>query len=1010
MVRAPFFSYIDYTQVKLDKIIGDPYFQEALFLASPGLYHNLEEKQFDNARLSEREKLSVQKYFNRMCFRPTPFGAFSSFSVTTWGKDETIILKNEDAKLHLNVDQEIVNRLSPLFVNDDPEQNLFIANPALYQWGRDFRFITTTYANDSRKIYFDLESIEINELTGPLFSFCRTVFKSGKEIAAYMMDLTGCTMEMASDYLRFLIGAGILMSATNNNIIGKDYLQVLSAQSNSPSLLNTVLVDINRNRELIRFPDVQYLKTNAERISQLLSGFGHQHPGPLFYAGLERSTTHGALSSKIKDQLMDGVMALSALVAPAQPDMFRQFIKDFKARYNRQKIPLLQAVDPDIGIGYGPVNHANIDSDLLRSVKFRERKTDQLTLDWSKVHRMLFKKWNDRLGNDSPIVLDELDVQSLSSNSTLSSPPSIAALFRTTAHGVFLESLGGVTATALIGRFTAWNKEIHRVSKEIAAVEQAANPEIIFADIGQLSDPHADNINRREHVYHYEIPINVISTLDNDHQIQLSDLWVSVVDDELVLESERHQKVIIPRLTSAYNYTRNNLAVFRLLCDLQQQGLQGSYAFSLAHYFPGMAYYPRVVYKRTILSPATWYLSVQDLKDLQHLSGDESVIKIRSLKDQLKLPTILALSKFDQQLVFNLDNDWEILFLVDCLKGSEGAVLQEFFIPDNRTIQTGEGKALCNQFVAFLYKREAVYSGLQLRKDVAVLKKQQDYIIGSKWLYLKLYCNPAMANNILSTRLLPLLKKLDQSEMQSWFFIRYRDPGYHIRLRLKIKETAVGPILDKFKRRMSETISYQLIREYQADTYRREMERYGGDIIEWMEDYFHGSSELIAHHIKMVGKKTYSYSYHSIAFVSVYELLERFIPDIVERISFLEKMVELFYAEFATDKSLRIDLDQKYRELKIEVSSLVTNESYYHQLRLTPYAELFRNGIKNVLRHTTAFGVKRKNQLLADMIHMHLNRLFVDKQRQQELIVYYCLLKFQVTVRAMSSVKSKPPA
>ncbi|MFD2146265.1 thiopeptide-type bacteriocin biosynthesis protein [Mucilaginibacter antarcticus] len=380
------------------------------------------------------------------------------------------------------------------------------------------------------------------------------------------------------------------------------------------------------------------------------------------------------------------------------------------------------------------------------------------------------------------------------------------------------------------------------------------------------------------------------------------------------------------------------------------------------------------------------------------------------MKDQLKLPAIVALSKFDQQLVFNIDNEDEILFLVDCLKGSEQAVLQEFFLPDNHTVQNGQGHALGNQFVSFLYKREAVYSNLQIGNDIITHTKEKEYIIGSKWLYLKLYCNPAIANDVLARKILPLLKTLDQSELQTWFFIRYRDPGYHIRLRLKISEAGVGLVLNKLKRRLSKTISYQLIREYQADTYRREMERYGGDIIELVENYFHGSSDLVVNYIKLVIKKPASYSYHSLAFVSVYELLDRFIPDLPERILFLEKMVDLFYAEFDTHKALKIDLDQKYRELKTEISSLISNDTYYHQFNLTAYSEEFSNAIRKVLKPATAFTSKRRHQLLADMIHMHLNRLFVDKQRKQELIIYYCLYKFQLSVRAITSNRSRPSA
>ncbi|MFD2146263.1 lantibiotic dehydratase [Mucilaginibacter antarcticus] len=258
--------------------------------------------------------------------------------------------------------------------------------------GRDFRFITTTYANHQNKIYFELDSIENNKLTAALFLFCSNTFKSGKEIVTYMVDFTGCTIDVAKDYLLFLIDSGILMPATNNNIIGKDYLQVLLDQSHAASPLSTAVKEINRNLENLSFPDASLLKANADRINKLLSGgLDFRNPGPVFYAGLERSASQGSLFIDIQNQLRDGLKALSALVTPAQPGMLPQFIEDFKVMYDKQKIPLLQAVDPDIGIGYGTVTNANLDSDLLRSVKFKERKIDQLSLDWSEAHRMLFK-------------------------------------------------------------------------------------------------------------------------------------------------------------------------------------------------------------------------------------------------------------------------------------------------------------------------------------------------------------------------------------------------------------------------------------------------------------------------------------------------------------------------------------------------------------------------------------------------------------------------------------------
>ena len=277
----------------------------------------------------------------------------------------------------------------------------------------------------------------------------------------------------------------------------------------------------------------------------------------------------------------------------------------------------------------------------------------------------------------------------------------------------------------------------------------------------------------------------------------------------------------------------------------------------------------------------------------------------------------------------------------------------------------------------------------------------QDFILGSKWLYLKLYCTPAIANDILIKKMLPLLQQFNETELITWFFIRYRDSGYHIRLRLKINEAALGHVLTMLKKRLADTVHYHLIREYQADTYRREMERYGPDIIALVESFFHGSSELILWYIKAATRKSFHYSYHSLAFVSITYLLNCFIPEINDQIIFLEQMVNTFYAEFSTDKSLKIDLDQKFRELKTEINGLLTNESYYASLKLTKWAKLYSTKIMALLKVTALFTAKRRSQLLADLIHMHLNRLFIDRQRNQELIIYYCLYKHQLSIKAI---------
>ncbi|MGY8712177.1 hypothetical protein RAD16_41190, partial [Bradyrhizobium sp. 18BD] len=80
-------------------------------------------------------------------------------------------------------------------------------------------------------------------------------------------------------------------------------------------------------------------------------------------------------------------------------------------------------------------------------------------------------------------------------------------------------------------------------------------------------------------------------------------------------------------------------------------------------------------------------------------------------------------------------------------------------------------------------------------------------------------------------------------------------------------------------------------------------------------------------------------------------------------------------------------------------------EGYYLSLKLTMWADLYKIRIDALQKKTTLFTTKRRDQLLADLIHMHLNRLFIDRQRNQELIIYYCFYKYQLSVKAIKKMK-----
>jgi hypothetical protein len=120
MVRSPYYSFVDYSIDRMPELLADPVFQRALYLASPELFGLLDDKKFSATALNDKQQLTVLKYINRMHYRPTPFGGFSSFSAANWcPQADTLTLDDlQAANLGLNWDQEVVLKLAePIYRN-----------------------------------------------------------------------------------------------------------------------------------------------------------------------------------------------------------------------------------------------------------------------------------------------------------------------------------------------------------------------------------------------------------------------------------------------------------------------------------------------------------------------------------------------------------------------------------------------------------------------------------------------------------------------------------------------------------------------------------------------------------------------------------------------------------------------------------------------------------------------------------------------------------------------------
>lgn len=383
-------------------------------------------------------------------------------------------------------------------------------------------------------------------------------------------------------------------------------------------------------------------------------------------------------------------------------------------------------------------------------------------------------------GSAQVIRLEPADLNELKKYYEPKQISGMSILFRVIGEQIQLENTGGINAPALMGRFSVIDESIKQAAQEMACQVEDQNPELIFAELLHLSDHHTDNINRREHIYRYEIPIIAASAMPKNQQIELSDLYLTIDKGSVWLFSKKHQKFVIPRTSSAYNHRLNKLPLFRFLADLPYQYSR----FDLSRYFPKLGFYPRVQVDGVIISLGTWIVDAENLTSFQVADEEFASANFLKFSEEVKLSRYFILTEGDQELVFDRSNKQEVLFFCRCIRQKKEIIIKEYLA--QRSVK---------QYNAFLLPAEKLVHPVPDVQLPAKLRVKRKLIPGLEWLYLKIY-SPGLGANRLLLRIRPLLKKqYTQTRITRWFFIWYQDPTPHIRLRLMIAPESIGEVL-----------------------------------------------------------------------------------------------------------------------------------------------------------------------------------------------------------------------
>jgi thiopeptide-type bacteriocin biosynthesis protein len=262
------------------------------------------------------------------------------------------------------------------------------------------------------------------------------------------------------------------------------------------------------------------------------------------------------------------------------------------------------------------------------------------------------------------------------------------------------------------------------------------------------------------------------------------------------------------------------------------------------------------------------------------------------------------------------------------------------------------------------------------------------------------YTGIKTADNLLTEVLYPLTERFKaKGWVDKFFFIRYSDPGLHFRFRFHLTHPKhTGKVIAQLHKHLSPYLESKAITAIVNDTYNRELERYGKNSIDAVEEYFHKDSQTILQFLSMIEGAEGEECRWRFGMQMLDDLLNLFGFDLKQKLDFTELNATYFGKEFGYNQDLKKSLDTRYKEIEGAIAELLAESNAEHTFfyELTHARREQLQGFVQAIQTLAGRGELQitVQSLLGSLIHMNVNRLFRNRQRFVEYSLYYHLSKY----------------
>lgn len=985
----------------LSAVASRPQMREALAIASPDTLAALNAASATGGPVGDRLARTLYRYVARAAYRCTPFGTFAGSSRADIAPATSLALDADAA--HRRVCRLDMGHLTVIldFLLAMPELRhrcTYCVNSSLHEAAGRYHYVETTRLPNGTLDY----ALTAIDASPDLAALVRAAEGGAAlaTLAAVLID-DGVAVNEAHAYLDDVIASQVLVPELAIAITGEDSLaQVLSdlGRMDFVSPQTEALAAVHEAISLFNVHGGGPLDELIAHIGHLLRAGGLPVPERnVLQVDLVKHAPAATLASSLVDDLTDALSVMQHI--NGNYDELSEFAHAFSQRYEDAEVPLLEALDDDVGVGL-PRDDGRVKEDKSRLQLNRDRQ--------SALASLLFKTRGAH-----ELVLSAGDLVSLHDRFPRPLPESVGVMASVLGgwhddphHGdvrLLWQGASGPPGTAFLGRFCHTDARLREDVDRFGAAEATLHPDALVAEIVHLPQGRIGNVLCRPVMRAHELVYLGRSGAPRDLQIPVRDLTVMVREGRIILRSRRLDREIVPRLTSAHNFRSTvHLPVYRFLGLLQTHGRAKYFGWSWG-VLANLSFLPRVRYGRVILARATWLVMRGDLAAVRL---DETSHRYRAFwrwQEARGIPRHVVVVEGDNQLPVDLHSALGVDVFLRLTDAAERTTVQELLPGPDHLVVGGPGGQHTNEVIVPLLSSSVTAARSVPHRPTHVARRQRSVSLGGDWLYAKLFCGWALNDQVLRKIVAPLFADAGvRGSVTKWFFVRYADPEPHLRLRFHGDpcrlQTTVLPALTALT---ASAMDSGLLWRVQFDTYEREHERYGGPAgMNAAELLFSADSDAVLALVTAAPGLSREERQLS-AMLGYDDLFGAFGWPFATRIAFLERLTR-----DASSDARRV-WGERYRRDKALLTTVVTQRSGWpappevhlaYELRVARLTEVHRQLTELAsLDHLSC----PLDDLCGSYLHMHANRTMREfMERPQETMTYDLLRRTYLSIAA----------